>query len=132
MCVWRGCGRLPGHSTDLVRTGWGQLVSVPASVQSCPTLCNPMDRSTPGLPVHHNSRSLLKLMCIESVMPSNHLILCILSSAPHSFAKVSKNKQNKFKRQMYRISKHLVTRFQRVEPLTVGGLTVSSTPASHF
>ena len=21
--------------------------------QSCPTLCNPMDRSTPGLPVHH-------------------------------------------------------------------------------
>ena len=22
-------------------------------VQSCPTLCNPMNRSTPGLPVHH-------------------------------------------------------------------------------
>ena len=21
--------------------------------QSCPILCNPMDRSTPGLPVHH-------------------------------------------------------------------------------
>ena len=21
--------------------------------QSCPTLCDPMDRSTPGLPVHH-------------------------------------------------------------------------------
>ena len=21
--------------------------------QSCPTLCNPMDCSTPGLPVHH-------------------------------------------------------------------------------
>ena len=21
--------------------------------QSCPTLCNPMNRSTPGLPVHH-------------------------------------------------------------------------------
>ena len=44
--------------------------------QSCPTLCNPMDCSTPGLPVHHHSWSLLKLMCIESVMPSNHLILC--------------------------------------------------------
>ena len=28
------------------------------------------------LPVHHNSRSLLKLMSIESVRPSNHLILC--------------------------------------------------------
>ena len=22
-------------------------------VQSCPTLCNPMNRSTPGIPVHH-------------------------------------------------------------------------------
>ena len=35
-----------------------------------------MDRSTPGLPVHHQLRSLPKLMTIESVMPSNHLILC--------------------------------------------------------
>ena len=39
-------------------------------------LCNPMDRSTAGLPIYHHSRSLLKLMSIESVMPSNHLILC--------------------------------------------------------
>ena len=43
--------------------------------QSCLTLCNPMDCSTPGLPVT-NSRSLLKLMPLESVMSSNHLILC--------------------------------------------------------
>ena len=42
--------------------------------QSCPTLCNPMNRRTPGLPV--NSRSSLKLMSIESVMLSSHLILC--------------------------------------------------------
>ena len=29
--------------------------SVPLSsvAQSCPTLCDPMNRSTPGLPVHH-------------------------------------------------------------------------------
>ena len=39
-------------------------------------LCNPTDGSTPGLPVHAISWSLLKLMSIESVMPSNHLILC--------------------------------------------------------
>ena len=44
--------------------------------QSHPTLCDPMDRSTPGLPVHHQLPELLKLMSIESVMPSNHLILC--------------------------------------------------------
>ena len=43
--------------------------------QSCPTFCNPMNHSTPGLPVHH-SRSWLKLMSIELVMPSSHLILC--------------------------------------------------------
>ena len=34
---------------------------------SCPTLCNPTDWSTPGLPVHHQS----KFMSIKSVMPSN-------------------------------------------------------------
>jgi len=35
-----------------------------------------MNRSMPGLPVHHQVRSSPKLMCIESVMPSSHLILC--------------------------------------------------------
>ena len=30
----------------------------------------------PGLPVHHQLRNLLKLTSIESVMLSNHLILC--------------------------------------------------------
>ena len=35
-----------------------------------------MDCSKPGLPAITNSQSLLKLMSIESVMPSNHLILC--------------------------------------------------------
>ena len=43
--------------------------------QSCPTLCNPMNCSTPGLPVHHHPRSSLRLTSIESVMPSSHLIL---------------------------------------------------------
>ena len=44
--------------------------------QSCLTLCNPMNRSTPGLPVHHQLLEFTKPMSIESVMPSNHLILC--------------------------------------------------------
>ena len=42
----------------------------------CPTLCDPMDCSMPGLPVHHQLRSLLKVTSTESVMPSNHFILC--------------------------------------------------------
>ena len=37
---------------------------------------DPMDCSMPGFPVLHHLLSLLKLMSIESVMPSNHLILC--------------------------------------------------------
>ena len=44
--------------------------------QSCLTLCNPMDYSTPGFPVRHQLPSLLKLVSIKSVKPSNHLILC--------------------------------------------------------
>ena len=42
----------------------------------CRTLCNPMDCSTPGSPVLHYLQEFLKLMPIESVMPSNHLIFC--------------------------------------------------------
>ena len=44
--------------------------------QSCPTLCDPMTCSMPGLPVHHHLPSSLKLTSFELVMPSNHLILC--------------------------------------------------------
>ena len=43
---------------------------------SCPTLCDLIECSTPGLLFITNSRSLLKLISIESVMASNHLILC--------------------------------------------------------
>ena len=45
---------------------------------SCLTLCDPMNRSTPASLSIRNSRSLLKLMPMESVMPSSHLILCPL------------------------------------------------------
>ena len=44
--------------------------------QLCPTLCDPMNHSMPGLPVHHQLRSSPKAMSIESVMPFNHLIFC--------------------------------------------------------
>ena len=47
------------------------LSAVPNSVTSWTTACQASLSIT-------NSRSLIKLMCIESVMPSNHLILCHL------------------------------------------------------
>ena len=43
--------------------------------QSCSTLCDAMNRSSPGLPTITNSRSSPKPMSIESVMPSNDPIL---------------------------------------------------------
>ena len=43
-----------------------------------------MKRNTPGLPVHHQLPSSLRLTSIESLMPSSHLILCctLLLSPP--------------------------------------------------
>ena len=50
-----------------------QFISV---TQLCPTLCDPMDCSTPGLPIHHQLPEFTQPMSIELVVPSNHLILC--------------------------------------------------------
>ena len=62
----------PGHKTQL--THGYCFCSV---AQSRLTLfCDSMDCSTPGFPVLTIFRSLLRLMFIESVMLSNHLILC--------------------------------------------------------
>ena len=49
-----------------------------SSVQllSCIRLCDPMDWAARQTSLSTNSRSLLKLMSIKSVMPSNSLILC--------------------------------------------------------
>ena len=65
-----------------------QFISV---AQSCPTLCEPKDWSTPGFPVHHQipASCHVKLMSITSVMPSNHLILsCPLLLLPSIFPSI--------------------------------------------
>ena len=68
---------------DLIFKVYRQFSSV---AQLCPTLYHPMDGSTPGFLSIANSWSLLKLMSIESVMLSNHLILCRpISSCLQSF-----------------------------------------------
>ena len=49
-----------------------------------------MDCSLPGLPVYHQLLDLFKLMSIESVMPSNYLILCHpLLLPPSNFPSIS-------------------------------------------
>ena len=57
--------------------------------QSCPTLCNPMNHSTPGLPIHHQLPEFTQTHVITMmVMPSSHLILScpllLLSPVPPS------------------------------------------------
>ena len=44
--------------------------------QSCLILCHPMDCRMPGFPVHHQLLEPTQTHVHESVMPSNHLILC--------------------------------------------------------
>ena len=44
--------------------------------QSCPILCDPMNKSTPGLPVHNQLPESTQTQVQRLVMPFNHLILC--------------------------------------------------------
>ena len=60
----------------IYKTLRGRTDQIRSVAQSCPTLCDPMNRSTPGLPVHHQLWNSLRLTSIKSVMPSSHLILC--------------------------------------------------------
>ena len=58
--------------------------------QSCPTLFDPMNRSTPGLALHHQlpESTQTHVMSIELVMPSNPLILCPLLLLPSIFPSI--------------------------------------------
>ena len=53
--------------------------------QSCPTLCDPMNRSTPGLPVHHQLPEFTQTHVHQVGDAISHLILCRpFSSCPQS------------------------------------------------
>ena len=51
----------------------GPAVQFSSVTQSCPTLCYPVDCSTPGLPVHHQLPGFTQTY-VHPVMPSNHFI----------------------------------------------------------
>ena len=48
------------------------------TAQSCPTLCSPMHCSMTVIPVGHQLLELAQTHVQQSMMPSNHLILCCL------------------------------------------------------
>ena len=64
------------------------MIQFNSVAQSCPTLCVPMNHSTPGPPCPPPSPGVHSDSSIESVMPSSHLILChpllLLPSIPPS------------------------------------------------
>ena len=62
------------------------LIILCSVAKSCPPPCDRMEFSMPALSFTI-SWNLLKLMSIESVVPSNHLILCrLFLSCPQSFS----------------------------------------------
>ena len=79
-------GRLQSTGSQRVGHNWATSISLSrlllhgwdvfVVVQLCPTLCNPMDCSMPASLFFTISWSVLRLMSIELMMPSNHLILC--------------------------------------------------------
>ena len=71
---WNFLGKRTGvgcHFCDLHQFSSVQFSSV---TESCLTVCDPMNHSTPGLLSITNSQSSHRLMSIELVMPSSHLI----------------------------------------------------------
>ena len=58
--------------------------SVSSVVQSYLTLCNPMDCSTPGFPIHHQLPEPTQTQIHRAGVASNHLILCHLLLLPPS------------------------------------------------
>ena len=62
----------------LLRPLYQNTLSVQFSLvtQWCLTLCDPMNRSMPGLPVHHQLLEFTQTHVHWVVMPSSHLILC--------------------------------------------------------
>ena len=74
MCFQNGFNFLQEGDDSCYSWDWLPFSSV---AQLCPTLCDPYGTTARQASLSiTNSWSLLKLMSIESVMPSNHLILC--------------------------------------------------------
>ena len=77
MCSHSSISKLPWAGQSLSFYDFFEhIVQFSSVAQSCLTLCNPVDCSTPGFPVHHQLPELAQTHTIKLVMPPNHLILC--------------------------------------------------------
>ena len=60
---------------------WDCSVQFSSVTQSCPTLCDPMNRSTPGLPVHHQLQEFTQTH-VHQVSDAIHPSHSLLSPSP--------------------------------------------------
>ena len=67
---------MTAHTHTQTHTSYISSVQFSSVAQSCLSLCDPMNCSTPGLPVHHQLPEFTQTHVIELLMPSSHLILC--------------------------------------------------------
>ena len=58
----------------ITKIPWTWLIS--SVTQLCPTLCDSMDCSMPGFPIHHQLLEPTQTHAHHVMTPSNHLILC--------------------------------------------------------
>ena len=59
---------------------WHQSIQFSSVTQSCLTLCDPMNRSTPGLPVHHQlpESTQTRVHCVSDAIQPSHPLLSLL------------------------------------------------------
>ena len=71
------CSTVGGKASRVLEGRLGRIGCQFSSVsQSCPTLCNPMNCSTPGLPVHHQLPKLTQThvhQVVDAIQPSHPL-----------------------------------------------------------
>ena len=78
---WEGGSRRRGHAYTygwfMLIYGWNQHNQFSSVTQSRPTLCDPMDCSTPGFPVHHQLPELTQThvhWVSDAIQPSHPVI----------------------------------------------------------
>ena len=67
---------------------WLKSLQFSSVAQLCPTLCDPMNHSTPGLPVHHQLLEFTQTHVHWVSDAINHLILCHLLLLPSIFPSI--------------------------------------------
>ena len=96
--ILHSCSRCPCVGTDYWASSTGYKVhwekqrppcftfQLSSVAQSCPTLCDPMDHSTPGLPVHHQLPEFTQPMSMSRwCHPAISSSVVPFSSCPQSF-----------------------------------------------